>query len=71
MRTKRTKVKVAVHENAPKHPYQKYESHPYWKQIDKGISGLVENQDLVERTARPYIVGYLCEMLLKQKKNNK
>ena len=42
-----------VHENAPEHPYKKYESHPYWKRIDKGISDLVENQDLVERGARP------------------
>jgi hypothetical protein len=57
MRTKRAKVKPIVYENAPEHPYKKYESHPFWKRIDKGISDLVENQDLVEREARPYIVG--------------
>jgi hypothetical protein len=71
MRTKRAKGKPIVHENAPEHPYKKYESHPYWKRIDKGISDLVENQDLVELAARPYIVGYLCKMLLQRKKSHK
>jgi hypothetical protein len=66
MRNKRAKVKLIVHKNTPEHPYKKYESHPYWKRIDKGISDLVENQDLVERGARPYIVGYLCKMLLQR-----
>ena len=54
-----------------KHPYKEYESHPYWKQIDKGISDLVKNQDLVERAARPYIVGYICKTILKRKKKPK
>lgn len=71
MRTKRAKVKPIVYENAPEHPYKKYESHPFWKRIDKGISDLVENQDLVEREARPYIVGYLCKMILQRKKGHK
>ena len=71
MRTRPAKVKPIVYENAPEHPYQKYESHPCWKRIDKGISDLVENQDLVEREARPYIVGYLCKMLLQRKKGHK
>ena len=71
MRAKRPKVKPIVYENAPEHPYKKYESHPYWKRIDKGISDLVENQDLVEREARPYIVGYLCKMLLRREKSHK
>jgi hypothetical protein len=67
VRTKRAKVEPIVSENAPEHPYKKYESHPYWTRIDKGISGLVKNHDLVERAARPYIVGYLCKMLLRRK----
>jgi len=71
MKAKGTTPKSVVHENAPEHPYKKYESHPYWKRIDKGISDLVENQDLVERGARPYIVGYLCKMLLKPRKKAK
>jgi hypothetical protein len=71
MRTKRARVKPIVYENAPEHPYKKYESHPYWKRIDRGIADLVENQDLVERAARPHIVGYLCKMLLQRKKGRK
>src|SRR5882724_3955970 len=71
MRTKRARVKPIGHENAPGHPYKRYESHPYWKRIDKGISDLVENQDLVEREARPYIVGYLCKMVLQGKRGHK
>ena len=55
MTGKRAKIKPIVYENAPEHPYMKYESRPYWKRIDKGISDLVENQDLAEREARPYI----------------
>ena len=71
MRTKRAKDKPIVYENAPEHPYKKYESHPYWKRIEKGISDLVENQDLVERAARSYIVGYLCKMVLQRKRGHK
>jgi hypothetical protein len=66
MRAKR-KGTVA-HDGATNHPYKKYESHRYWKRIDNGITDLVHNQDLVEQTARPYIVGYLCKMLLSRKK---
>ena len=68
MRPKRAKPKPIVYKNAPVHPYKEYESHPYWRRIDKAISDLVENQDLVERGARPYIVGYLCKMVLRRKK---
>jgi hypothetical protein len=68
VRTKRAKVKPIIYENAAEHPYKKYESHPYWKRIDRGISDLVENRDLAERTARPYVVGYLCKMLLQRKR---
>jgi hypothetical protein len=49
MRNKRARVKLIVHKNTPEHPYKKYESHPYWKRIDKAITDLAENQDLVER----------------------
>jgi hypothetical protein len=68
MKSKTVSAKPIVHKNGPEHPYKQYESHPYWKRIDKGISGLVANRDLEERTARPYIVGYLCKMLLQRKK---
>jgi hypothetical protein len=60
-----------VGRNTLEHPYKKYKSHPYWKRIDKGISDLAENQDLVEGTAREYIVGYLCKTILKPPKKSK
>ena len=65
MKSKAVKLKQFTPKNSPAHPYKKYESHPYWKQLDKAISALVKNQDLLERTARPYIVGYLCQALLR------
>ena len=64
----KTGIKQIVYKKAPEHPYKEYESHPYWKRINKGISDLVLNQDLLERAARPYIVGYLCKILLKPNK---
>jgi hypothetical protein len=70
MKSRTPKGKPVVHQNAPKHPYKQYESHEYWKRINKGISDLVENQDLEERAPRRYIVGYLCKMLLLRKTKN-
>ena len=32
------------------HPYAEYESNPLWPLLDKGISNLVNNGDLIERT---------------------
>jgi hypothetical protein len=68
MRAKQKVITAIAHESATKHPYKKYESHQYWKRIDKGISDLVDNQDLVEQSTRSYIVGYLCKMILSRKK---
>jgi hypothetical protein len=68
MIARRKESKTVANESAAGHPYKKYESHRYWRQIDRGISDLVDNRDLVERTAREYIVGYLCKMLLSRKK---
>jgi hypothetical protein len=65
MNSRTVELKQFTPKNSPAHPYKKYESHPYWKQLDKAISALVKNQDLLERTARPYIVGYLCQALLR------
>jgi hypothetical protein len=45
------------------HPYAEYETLPVWQVIDAEISALVENKDLAEMTARPYIVGSLCKAL--------
>jgi hypothetical protein len=48
-----------------KHPYIEYESHPLWKIVENAIEDLVKNDDLVEKTGREYIVGYICEQILK------
>lgn len=68
METKRPRVKPSACKEAPEHPYKEYESHPFWKRINKGISNLVNNRDLIERAPRTYIVGYLCKMLLEAEK---
>ncbi len=64
MSQKRMKAKRIAHKDTPSHPYENYESHRYRKLLNKGISDLAKNQDLTERAARPYIVGYLCKLLL-------
>jgi hypothetical protein len=48
-------------------PYTAYKSDPLWPLLDKGISELVKNGDLIERTDRAYIVGYLCQAVLSAK----
>jgi hypothetical protein len=68
MKSTARKGKPVVPKKASEQPYKQYESHAYWKRINKGISDLVENQDLEERGNRSYIVGYLCKMLLRPKK---
>lgn len=48
-------------------PYKKFESTKLWRILDSGITDLVENKDLEEKTAHKYIVGYLCDVLSKSK----
>ena len=48
-----------------KHPYQKYEKTILWESLEKGISDLISNEDLIEKTNHNYIIGYLCEILVK------
>jgi hypothetical protein len=43
--------------------YDKYRTSPAWAVIDRAISDLVENQDLVEGTLRYHIVGYIVKQL--------
>jgi hypothetical protein len=68
MRQKQTTVKQIVRKHMSEHPYKKYESHRYWRLLNKGIAHLIENEDLVEKAARPHIVGYLCKLLLSSPK---
>jgi hypothetical protein len=46
-----------------RHPYTEYENDPLWPLIERGLSDLVENKDLVEKEDRNYIVGYLCKVI--------
>jgi len=46
------------------HPYIKLEGTPLWAAVESAINDLVLNNDLVESTPRPYIVGYLCQRIL-------
>ena len=45
------------------HLYREYERLPLWKALDQGIKELESNGDIEEKTARPYIVGYLAKLL--------
>ena len=45
------------------HPYREYEKLKVWKVLSKGIKDLEANGDIEEKTARPYIVGYLSKLL--------
>ena len=71
MSKRKTKVKRVASKKAVKHPDKKYESHPLWKRIYKGVSDLIENHDLVERNARNHIVRHLFKALRPKKKKNK
>jgi hypothetical protein len=46
------------------HPYYEFEETAIWKVVDDGISELVANQDINERTLRRYIVGYLIKCMV-------
>lgn len=46
-----------------KHPYKEFEKTAVWKVLDRGVKELQANGDIEERTARPYIVGYLTKLL--------
>lgn len=50
------------------HPYSQYELEPIWPVINQAITDLVSNGDLEEKTARNYIVGYICKLIGEFKK---
>jgi hypothetical protein len=45
------------------YPYEMYRGTRVWKVVEKAINDLVDNKDLVEKTPRDYIVGYMCKKL--------
>jgi len=48
------------------HPYVELEGTPIWIAVASAIDDLVQNDDLVERTARNYIVGYLSQRIVSE-----
>jgi len=44
-------------------PYEMFRGTPVWKIVNRCVTDLVENNDLVETTGREYIVGYICKKL--------
>ncbi len=45
------------------YPYSKYVGTVVWSVLDRAIVDLVKNQDIEEKTAHEYIVGYLLQEL--------
>jgi hypothetical protein len=50
------------------HPYVLYEGTQHWELLSGAIEDLVKNSDLIVRTDRAYIVGYLCKILAESAK---
>jgi len=46
------------------HPYRSHEGTLAWKIVNEAIDSLVDNQDLIEQTARTHIVGYVVKQLV-------
>jgi hypothetical protein len=44
-------------------PYKKLQATEAWGIVDGAIEQLVENKDLVETTARRYIIGFILKQL--------
>jgi len=44
-------------------PYEDFEGVPAWAVVEKAIESLVNNNDLVEKTDRRYVVGLLVKRL--------
>jgi hypothetical protein len=51
------------------HPYVALEGTPIWIAVEGAIDDLVKNSDLVESTAREYVVGYLCQKIVADRKS--
>ena len=50
------------------HPYREFEKTGLWNALNEGIGRMVENQDLKETAPREYILGYVCEVLIRRRK---
>jgi hypothetical protein len=48
--------------------YDSYEDLPIWNIVSRSVTELVDNGDLGETTAHPYIVGYICKSVVDAEK---
>lgn len=55
------------HPSVRDHPYKEYEGSKVWKAVAKAIRDLEGNDDLVLKELRPYVVGYICKVLVKRR----
>jgi hypothetical protein len=53
---------------AKAYPYRTYEDLPIWSIVSKSVMELVNNGDLREITAHPYIVGSICKSIIDAQK---
>jgi hypothetical protein len=49
------------------HPYSEFERTRLWQVVEAAVSELEYNHDLTLTTARPYVIGYLCQHLAAQR----
>ena len=45
------------------HPYSQFEHSPLWRVIEEAVHDLATNGDVELKTARRYVVGYLCQQI--------
>jgi hypothetical protein len=57
-----------MNQNKDQNPYRQYQKLPVWKILSRAVADLVDNGDLEEKTARAYIVGYMCKCLVEAEK---
>ncbi|MEJ2218739.1 MAG: hypothetical protein P8099_19300 [Gemmatimonadota bacterium] len=46
-------------------PYRQYESSPVWTVVEEAIRDLEDNQDIEVTTSHHYVIGYLCEQIIR------
>ena len=63
VRRRRGTVTPTLVPMTPNHPYRAFEDGPTWRAIDAALRALEANDDVTLRTARPYVLGPLCQAL--------
>ena len=45
------------------HPYTQYENSYLWDTVQRAVTDLVENKDLILQTREEYVIGYICKAI--------